>query len=760
MISNWTPTACILCSRNCALLVKTEQGHITKIRGDESNPISEGYLCQKATRLDYYQNHADRLKQPLRRKTDGGFEPISWDTAISEIANKLLGLRTAHGNVCLAYYGGGGQGNHMGGLYANAFRSAVGIPYFYSPLAQEKTGDFWVDGKLFGRQYCHTTEDVEYADCVMFIGTNPWQAHGIRNARVTLRQIAKDPDRCMIVVDPRRTETAKMADIHLQLKPSTDAYLLSAMLAIIVTEQWEDRAFLQKRTLGFTELRDVLLEIPIKDYIQIAGVNSKLVYEATRLFANAENAAVRADLGLQQSLNSTLNSYLEKLLFIVTGNFGKKGGNNFHSFLIPFIGDSRPKGSKKTLTKTIISNITEIAGLFPPNVLPAEIDTDHPDRIRALLVDSANPAVSGANTDAYDRALQKLELLVVIDVAMTETAKHAHYILPAASQFEKWEATFFNLDFPVNGFHLRRPLFAKPDECLPEPEIYQRLAQAMNLIPKRWPLLSLAARLHHLWPQSGIYRYALGLALTIKPKFKSIVPFVLQGSYGRLLSKTSPAIATLWGATQLYVQKHGEAVTRTGLTGRGPNLAEALFKRIIKGHNGVLLSEHHFKDTWSFIKNKDARIHLIVVEMFHALQALQKTPHKMDKDYPLILIAGERRAYNANTIYRDPKWRKTDIDGAIRVHPQDAKRLGLSHDAYAICESKWGKLKVLVNVCDSIQPGVVGLPHGYGLEYPGNDGIRVEHGPFINRLTGSEHCDPITATPYHKFVPVRLKPSH
>ncbi len=129
-MTNWQPTACILCSRNCALSVQTENDRLIKIRGDKRNPISAGYLCQKATKLDHYQNHAERLNQPLRKTADGNFEAISWGTAITEITAKLLALRKTHGNQCLAYYGGGGQGNHVGAMYARAFRSVMGIPHY------------------------------------------------------------------------------------------------------------------------------------------------------------------------------------------------------------------------------------------------------------------------------------------------------------------------------------------------------------------------------------------------------------------------------------------------------------------------------------------------------------------------------------------------------------------------------------------------------------------------------------------------------
>lgn len=558
----------------------------------------------------------------------------------------------------------------------------------------------------------------------------------------------------MIVVDPRRTRTAKMADIHLQLRPGTDAFLLSAMLAMIVRENLHDIQFLDERTRGFAAVREVLMEVPVDDYIARAGLERSAVQVAVQRLATAERAAVRVDLGIQQSLNSTLNSYLEKLLFLMTGNLGKKGSNNFHSFFVPLIGHTKARGKNHSLPRTAVTGMQQIAGLFPPNVLPAEIDTDHPARTRALFVDSANPAVSVADTQAVRRAFGKLELLVVIDVAMTETAKQAHYVLPAASQFEKWEATFFNLDFPVNGFHLRKPLFKPSADTLPEPEIYRRLAVAAGAIPKAYPLLSAAARLRHRWP--AFYRVMLGLTLAMRPALRKAIPFVLYDTLGQTLPGGAAAAAPFWGASHLYVRLHAAAVARTGLQGHGARLAEQLFERIMNDHSGTLLSEHKYADTWSFIRHADGKVHLEIPEMLDALRALREQRHVQREDYPLVLIAGERRTYVANTLYRDPHWRKVDPDGALRIHPQDAERFKLRDDDSATCESERGSVTVRIKICDSLRPGVVSLPHGYGLDYPDATGERKAHGPLINLLTDAQHCDPITATPFHKHVPVRL----
>ncbi|PUB82045.1 MAG: dehydrogenase, partial [gamma proteobacterium symbiont of Ctena orbiculata] len=256
------PTACILCSINCGISVEVNGGKLQKIKGDKENPKSKGYICQKAARLNYYQNHSGRLSQPLSKKEDGEFQKISWDDAISEVADKLAHIHSTYGPHSIAYYGGGGQGNHLCQIYSSSLRSAIGTPYLYTALAQEKTGDFWVNGKLFGRQSCHVTEDIDHADYILFIGTNPYHSHGFPRARRVLDEIAKAPDRTMVVIDPVLTETAKKADIHLQLKPGTDALLMSAMLGTIIQDGLEDRGFIEEHTEGFDEIKALFNKIP------------------------------------------------------------------------------------------------------------------------------------------------------------------------------------------------------------------------------------------------------------------------------------------------------------------------------------------------------------------------------------------------------------------------------------------------------------------------------------------------------------------
>lgn len=744
----WLPTACILCSRNCGIEVEVRGREMTRIRGDHAHPVSTGYLCQKAQRLNYYQNHSDRLTAPLRRRDDGTFEEISWETAIREIADKLVHLRDTWGGGSLAYFGGGGQGNHLAGPYGKSLRTAMGTRNYYSALAQEKTGGFWVDGRLYGRQNCHPTEDVEQAEVVVFIGTNPWQSHGIRNARQVLREIAKDPAKQMIVIDPRRTETAEMADIHLQLRPGTDAFLLSAMLAIILREELEDSEFLAQRTTGFASVREALIEIPIEEYAEIAGVKLEDVRKAARVIARATSCAVRTDLGIEQTLNSTLNAYLRALLYLLTGNFGKPGGNNLHTSLVPIMGHSA-EGDRQQYSA--VTRFPFIANLLPPNILPAEIDTDHPARIRGLVVDSANPLVSMADTEAYLKAFAKLDLLLVIDVAMTETARAAHYVLPASSQFEKWEATFFNMEFPANAFHLRKPLFAPLEGTLAEPEIYTRLVRAMGALLSDFAELKTAA-------EKGRMAFAVAFQnlMSAQPELADYAPIILYETLGQTLADGAAGAAFLWATAHRFAAKSPEAVRRAGHKGQGPMLGEALFESIIGSPSGVVFSVSEYDESWNFIKHKDGLIHLEIPEMLAALAELQSPERIQSSDYPLILVAGERRSYNANTIYRDPNWRKTDPEGALKMNPEDAAAFGFSNGGWVRCESKRGSVVVRLELTDSIRRGMVTLPHGYGLEHVTSEGNRQRTGARINELTSADDRDPIAGTPYHKYVPVRL----
>lgn len=756
----WFPTACIVCPENCGLEVQIKENQIVKVRGDKNHPKSKGYCCHKALRINYYQNSNDRLTHPLRKTADGGFEKISWEVAINEIARKLLHIRDTYGGRSFAYYGGGTLGNHIGGLYAVALKAAMGSPFHFSSIAQEKTGDFYINGKLFGRQTCHVADGVEEAEVVVFLGTNPWQSHGFPRARRVINDIRKDPNRKIVVIDPRRTETAQRADFHLALKPGTDVFLLSAILAYIVQENLVDQAFIDEHTKGFEPVKAFFQSVDIEGCAKRAGIELALVRQVADIIGRAQSVTVKADLGIQQSFHSTVNSYLEKLLFLLTGNFGKKGCNNLHSFIIPIIGHSPDPTEIDDTLKTPVTRMYPISKLYPPNILPAEIDSDNAERIRAVYVDSANPLLSAADSQAYRKAFEKLELLVVVDVAMTETAELADYVLPAPSQFEKYEATFYSYYFPENFIHLRKPIFPPRGESLPEPEIYRRLLVAMDELPESFPFLESVAWMHRIVPKLQIFPLALKSLFAMKPDWQNYGSVILSETLGKTLPDDAQNAAPIWMASLFYVDRHREAVLRAGIEDEGFGLGESFFRRIIEDHSGLKMSHHEYEETWKMVRTKDKKIHLDISEM---LEELRNYMQEIDvslqtEEFPFLLSAGERRKYNANTLLRDPAWRLSDTEGCLVMNPDDAQKLGINAGDMVKATSSSGSIITKVFISDETPEGFCALPHGYGMKYKAGDTTKREaQGPNVNDLTSTAHCDSRTKTPYHKHVPVNLE---
>lgn len=744
---DWHQSACILCSINCGIEVRLGADGRTfeRVRGDKSHPTSQGYTCEKALRLDHYQNGRHRLSTPLRRRPDGTHEPIDWDTAIAEVAARLGEVRDTHGGASILTYGGGGQGNHLGGGYGRATRAAFDSVYTSNALAQEKTGEFWVDGQLFGRPRCHTTGEWEHAEVLVFVGKNPWQSHGFPRARTILKAAANDPARSLIVIDPRRTETAELADIHLQVRPGGDPWCLGALLAALVDESLLAERWLAEHAVGVEELRAELGRIPVGEWARRAGVTEEAVRAAARRVAGARHGvSMFEDLGIQQAPHSTLSSYLEKLVYLLTGNFGVPGGMQIHTRFASLGG-----GGKAASTRTTpVTGRRIITGLIPCASIPDEILTDHPDRFRALLVESSNPVHSLPDSQRMREALDALDTVVVIDVALTETARLADYVLPASSQFEKWEATFFTLEFPRNAFHLRRPLLDPLPGTLAEPEIHRRLVRASGALERDADAI---AHLSEAAPRGrDAYTDAFLQVSVDRPHLAPFAPVVLYETLGPTLGAGNEATAAVWGLAQTCYLAYPESVRRAGHAD-----GNALFDAILASPSGVVFTVDEPEDTWRRLDTPDGRIRLVVPELLEELRGLHdEAGPTADPEFPIVLSAGERRSSTANTIYRDPAWRKKDPLGALRLSPADAAAIGVADGERARVTTRRGSAVAVVEVTDTLQAGHASLPNGFGL---GHDGVSDFVGVAPNELTSTQDRDWLAGTPHHKHVPARIE---
>jgi anaerobic selenocysteine-containing dehydrogenase len=757
----WKKTACIICALNCGLEVQTEGTHITRIRADKAHPISHGYLCEKAQRMDYYQNGADRLSSPMRRRADGSYEAIDWDTAIREIAEKFNALKVKHGGESILYYGGGSQGNHLGGTYADSTIKALGIQYRSNALAQEKTGEGWVQGKMMGSGvHC----DFEHAEVAVFLGKNPWQSHGFARSRVILKEIQKDPNRAIIVIDPRKTETAEMADFHLAVKPGTDAWCLTAMAAIVVQENLAPMDWHDAHTTGYEDIASVLRNIPIAQYAQICGVDEALIRQATQRISQAKSVSMLEDLGVQMNIHSTLNSYLNRLVWLLTGNYGRPGTNNAFVPFLNLSNSGRDLSNKKkkpasasapskTCKNSPVTGSKVIMGLIPCNVIPEEILTDHPKRFRAMFIESANPVHSLADSKKMREALRALELSVVIDVAMSETAQQADYVLPAASSFEKAETTFFNIELPKNGFHLRQPLFAPRVGTLTEAEIHSRLVEALGAVgPAQYEFLHKAAG----W---GLLPFALAFAWksTRDRRVARNAPVVLYRTLGSHMPKALAAAASLWGISQIYVRQYPEAAARAGYGGNSILAANRLFKAILNNPSGVIFADAEYNQSWQSVRLPGHKINLWIPELLPEIEKLAHGGPPVDVDFPFVLSAGERRTETSNTTFRDSSWHKKGAFGTLRICPQDAATLACQPGDWVRITTRRGTADAEIELSDALQPSHISLPNGLGLDYRRADGVVERKGVSLNELTDVMQRDPIAGTPWHKRVPARVE---
>jgi anaerobic selenocysteine-containing dehydrogenase len=338
---------------------------------------------------------------------------------------------------------------------------------------------------------------------------------------------------------------------------------------------------------------------------------------------------------------------------------------------------------------------------------------------------------------------------VVIDVAMTETARLAHYVLPAASQFEKPEATFFNLEFPHNTFHLRHPLLEPLPGTLPEPEIWARLMRALDVVDDAdlQPLRDAA--------DEGLEAYAQAFlgAVSTNPAMSRALPFVLYETLGPTLPDGLKGAAALWGLAQKTAMAYPEAVRRAGHAD-----GNALFEAILQSRSGVTFTVHEYEDDFELVAHEDHKIALQMPEMLNEIRKLHDASVGLTTpEFPVVLSAGERRAYTANDIFRDPAWRKRDADGALRVSVEDAQALGLVAGGRARITTAAGSAEASVEISEAMLPGHASLPNGLGLDFVDDDGQTHIPGVAPNALTSTEWRDAYAGTPWHKHVPARIE---
>jgi len=700
--------------------------------------------------IKFYQHHADRLSHPLKKVGDA-FERISWEQALDEIADKLSAIVKEHGPRSFAMVmGGGALGCPSQGAFAVNILRGMGSQYFYTSLAQELTGRFWVDGKTFGNQNLHTSPHLEETDMLLTVGWNPMMSHHTSQARRVLTKFGKHPDKILVVVDPRLSETAKIADIHLPIRPGTDALFYRAMIAIILKEGWQDDSYIEKHVNGFEAVRSWAADFDAGAALKICELDYGQVKEICRLFTTRKSSH-HSDLGVLMTRHSTLISYLENVLRAICGRIGVEGGNIFPADLGGGGSRETPDEREARMWRTVTTDFPAITNVYPPNVLPEEILSDHPDRMRAVIVSTANPLRSYADTSAYEKAFEKLDLAVAIELSMTETAALSHYVLPARSGYESWDGGIRG-GYPKIFMQFRPPVLEPEGERMEAGEIYVRLAERLGLIPEMPETLYQAA-------DSGnraTYGAALLDYIKSNPAAGRAMSFILGKTLGKQLG--SAHLASLWGLTQNLPPSFHEMAKRAGFT-PGPGLGEEIFQAIREHPEGLWIGEVD-QDKWDHFKaisTKDGRIELDVPEMAEWIREIDPKTEadKLDKEkekYPFIMSSGLHWDLNANTGMRDPAWNKGKRACTALMHPGDAEEFGFSDSQMVRVKTEAGEEMIELQVTGNARAGYIMIPHGFGLVHQGKI-----YGANANRLAKNTHRDRIAATPLHRYIPCRVE---
>lgn len=743
-MGTWYQTGCVLCAQNCGLKALVENDKMVKVVPDRENPRSKGYVCRKGLRVLYHQYQKDRLKTPLKR-IDGKFIPVSWGQALDEIASKIRKIVDKNGPRSLAYMGGSSQGGHMEAGFGLSLLRGMGSKYYYSSAGQEFSGSWWVAGRIVGKQYNISGPDEKNSEMLVAWGWNGMESHQMPRAPLVLKDIAKDKNKVLVTIDPRLSETAEIADIHIALRPGTDALLIKAIIAIILKKGGEEKDYLDKNVKGWDEIRHWFEKFEIEYAVSVCGLTIEEVENLCDLMIS-KKWSFHNDLGIYMGRHSTLNSYFLYILGVVCGIFQTEGGNFIPGMVMPmgFHADERnPK-----VWKTVETNMPPAAaGSFPPAVMPEEIMSERPDRLRAVFVSACNPLRAYPDTSAYEKAFEKLDLLVVNDIVMSETAQLAHYVLPCRSFYESWDTTFFPWTYPEVYMQLRGPVVSPYGESLEASQIHTEIADRLGLIPEIPQSLYDAAKKDRMTFAGELMNFAAS-----EPKALKAMPFILAKTLGKVWN--SAAKAGLWGMLMTAPQQFRENAQRIGFA-PDFDLGDKVFQKLLDTPGGMWVGKADTENPMASIKTESGKFEIFISELAEQAKKLNPVDEERDltlpDEYPLILNAGRHSKYTMNSLMRNPEWNKGKRACTIAINSVDAESLNMKDGEKARVVTEAGFAISEIEISNGVVKGTALIPHGFGQIYDGR-----KYGINVNRLTKNTNRDPL-GTPLHRYVPCRIE---
>jgi anaerobic selenocysteine-containing dehydrogenase len=708
-------TFCRICEPLCGMVATVEDGRLTQLRPDPDHPLSRGYACPKGIAMEGVQNDPDRVVYPLRRVGGPGeFERVTWEEAMSDIAARLRAILARHGRESVGWYmGNPGAFSYSHTLWVKGFLDGLGSPHYYSAGSQDVNNRFAASALLYGSPLLVPIPDLNRIDFLLMLGANPLVSHGsVLSAPRVREQLNAVVDRGgrVVVVDPRRSETARQYE-HVPIRPDTDAWLLLAMLNVVFGEGLADTNFIAARVRGADELAVRVRDFPPERAEEATGIPAGHVTELARAFATAPHAAAYGRTGTCLGRFGTLVAYLLDVLNAVTGNLDRPGGAVFGRPPIA-LDDIAEKAGLATYGKvrSRFGGFPDVIGNLPATLLPKEITTPGERQIRAFFVSAGNPVLSVPDGAALERALGELDLMVALDFYVSETSRHADYVLPATTFLERE-------DVPVALMGFFSTPFMQVTEAVVPPRGAAR---------QEWRVIDDLSRRIGVAPYSmRPLRWLAKLGIRVSPR--------------RLIDA---------------VLRIGPAGDRFGLRPGGLSLA-----KVARSPHGVVLSDHIATDVLGDrLRHPDKRVHVGDREALTEVDRLASS-NGASPDFPLRLIGlRELRSHNS-WMHNAPLLMRGGRKQALRIHPEDARAAGLADGDVARLSSESGSVSVPVAVTDEMTPGTVALPHGWGHRGGGWRLANEAGGVNVNQLAPSDPAslERLAGMAHLNGIPVRVE---
>jgi anaerobic selenocysteine-containing dehydrogenase len=710
-------TYCRICEVTCGLVATVEDGRVTKLRPDPDHVVSRGYSCPKGLAMHEITHDPDRILHPMKR-TPTGWQRISWEQAIGEIATKLDAIRAAHGPDAIALYTGNPSGYaYAHRIYSANWAKALGTRNTYGAGSQDNLAVFLAARFLYGASFRVPVPDVDRARHLFIVGTNPLVSQGTLVHMVDAKARLKDVvarGGTVVVIDPRRSETARIASEHHFIRPGTDAFLLLAMVHTIFAEGLEHRAFLEKHTADVDWLRRLLDPFTPECAAAATDIDADTIRRLARQFAASPAACAfgRAVCGPF----GTLQAWALDVLNIVTGNLDRPGGAVFSEGLVDLAQTVRQLGlDHYGEHRSRVRDLPGVLGELPAGVLVDEITTPGDGQIRALVVTAGNPVASIANGPALAEAMRGLECTVAIDIYLSETAALADYVLPAATALEREDMPIFHVNLMTEPYsQWTDAVIPKLGEAKEEWEIFTLLGDAMGLSYLANPVAHWLRRALELVGRDFSPRWIIDGMIRTGPMGDRYLPW----SKG-------------WNVARLAQHPHGVRLgeLRTGI------VREKLL-------------------------TADERIHFRCDDVAREAERLLAEGQAATGDeFPLRLIGRRDNRSNNSWLRNVPKLMRGDRDRRLRIHPDDADRVGVADGEVVRVRSRVGAVHAEVRVTDEIMPGVVSLPHGWsdGVETHRRVVAELGRGPNCNELVDQRVVDPLSGMAWLNGFPVTVE---